>query len=309
MNKIQVAAKNISCLLDGAEFHQYANTPTTGFEEIYLSTWVGYDWNKSDPKYSKLLYSTLRAPLHIGDEQKVAEHKIRMVAKYIDILLARHIWNENEVRYTVVRDALSNVIDLVRGKLLDEIANALHDVLDESGEDFQNNGFGGYTRHSWKIRYMPARMTWHIETEAHLDNAPDITDLLDGQQYDIEHVWSDGYELHESEFDNEDNFHRHRNLLGGLLLLPPGVNRSLKDAPYEDKLSAYRGQNQLASSLHEDTYENAPKLRDFNERLAGETGQRLKAHQEFKKADLDERQALYLALAQQIWNPGKLLEL
>jgi hypothetical protein len=72
---------------------------------------------------------------------------------------------------------------------------------------------------------------------------------------------------------------------------------------YADKRDHYYGQNLLAQSLHEKAYTHDPGFRRFMDK----TGLPFRAHPEFKKADLDARQALYRALAEQIWNPENLL--
>lgn len=64
------------------------------------------------------------------------------------------------------------------------------------------------------------------------------------------------------------------------------------------------GQNLLARSLHGKAYDHNPGFRRFIEA----SGLPLRAHAEFKKADLDARQVLYQRLAERIWNPERLDE-
>ncbi len=59
-------------------------------------------------------------------------------------------------------------------------------------------------------------------------------------------------------------------------------------------------QNILARTLCVETYDRNPGLKQFIER----TGIQLRPHAEFKKADLETRQALYLELAKRVWNPA-----
>jgi len=75
------------------------------------------------------------------------------------------------------------------------------------------------------------------------------------------------------------------------------------DLSYDEKYDHYYGQNLLAQSLHEQAYTHDPGFRRF----VDETGLPFRAQSEFKKADLDARQDLYRALAEQIWNPENLL--
>jgi len=99
------------------------------------------------------------------------------------------------------------------------------------------------------------------------------------------------------------DFAEYRNRIGGLLLLPKSFNSSYGGLRYAGKRDHYYGQNLLAQSLHEKAYIHDPGFRRF----VDETGLPFRAHPEFKKADMDARQELYRALAEQIWNPGNLL--
>ncbi|MGC8546031.1 MAG: DUF262 domain-containing protein, partial [Athalassotoga sp.] len=73
---------------------------------------------------------------------------------------------------------------------------------------------------------------------------------------------------------------------------------------YEEKLPHYFGQNLLAKSLHPNCYNHNP---DFL-RFKGESGLPFKAHPQFKKKDLSERQELYRLIAEQIWSPERIKE-
>jgi len=86
------------------------------------------------------------------------------------------------------------------------------------------------------------------------------------------------------------------------LLLPKSFNASYGDMPYGAKREHYLSQNLLARSLHEQAYEHNPGFRRFIE----ESGLPFHPHAEFRKADLDERQRLYRAVAERIWDPAQL---
>ena len=79
-------------------------------------------------------------------------------------------------------------------------------------------------------------------------------------------------------------------------------NASYSDLPYEDKLPHYNSQNLLARPLHPLCYAHNPGF------LASRaSGLPFRAHEEFKKADLDARGTLYRQIAERIWNPDQLL--
>jgi len=96
------------------------------------------------------------------------------------------------------------------------------------------------------------------------------------------------------------DFHECRNKIGGLLLLPKQFNASYGDLTYADKRPHYNGQNVLARTLCDEAYEHNPGLAQFTQR----TGLLLRPHREFKKADLEARQVLYLDLAKRVWDPA-----
>lgn len=64
----------------------------------------------------------------------------------------------------------------------------------------------------------------------------------------------------------------------------------------------YDSQNLLARSLNENCYDHNPGFLNYvrNSRLP------FRPLPHFEKAELDERQDLYLRLAEEIWNPNRL---
>ena len=120
--------------------------------------------------------------------------------------------------------------------------------------------------------------------------------------YEVERIWADHPERHKDEFDHPSEFTSYRNRVGGLLLLPKSFNASYGDLPYQEKRQHYLTQNLLARSLHEQCYERNPGF----SRFMAESGLPLHAHHEFKRADLDQRQTLYMRLAERIWSPSRL---
>jgi hypothetical protein len=81
------------------------------------------------------------------------------------------------------------------------------------------------------------------------------------------------------------------------------ANASYGDLTYEQKRPHYNGQNILARTLCDKAYDHNPGLKQFITR----TGVDLHPHAEFKKADLETRQALYLDLAKRVWDPALII--
>ncbi len=115
-------------------------------------------------------------------------------------------------------------------------------------------------------------------------------------RYEVEHIWADHPERHTDEFAHPADFAEHRNRIGGLLLLPKSFNASYGDLPYDEKLPHYNTQNLLARSLHAQCYDHNPGFLHFVQT----SSLPFQAHAQFKKADLDERGALYRSIAERI---------
>ena len=154
------------------------------------------------------------------------------------------------------------------------------------------------------VHVMLARITDYLEQQSNTDShLADYVRTSGSNRYEVEHIWANHAERHD-EFDHPSDFKRHRNRIGGLLLLPKSFNASYGDDPYESKLKHYNTQNILARSLHSQAYERNPGFINFIQ----SSGIPFKAHDSFTKEDLDKRCDLYLQLAQRIWNPEILLD-
>ena len=66
---------------------------------------------------------------------------------------------------------------------------------------------------------------------------------------------------------------------------------------YNQKIKHYQRENLLAQSLCKSTYESNPNFLNMKKSLKLP----FKHHDDFKKADLKERQALYQAICEKIW--------
>lgn len=254
-----------------------------------------------------LQYPTLLAPLKIGDSPSVIHRKLRIVAAFIDILLTRRIWNAKAIEYSTMQYAMFLVIKEVRGKSPQALVDLLSKRLNKEPETFASNpNFSLHGQNGRQIHRILARMTDFVSVAC--GNQSAYLSYFAGpykERHEIEHIWSSHYDEHSDEFDHERDFAIYRNRIGGLLLLPKTFNASFGDLKYEKKLKHYNSQNILARSLHPDCYERHPKFIRFLK----ETSLPFRAHDHFKKADLDLRQELYLKLAQHMWRPELLEEI
>ena len=252
-----------------------------------------------------LQYPILLSPLNVKDTEEKALQKIRIGATYLDILIHRRIWNFQDISQRTMVDRMFPVIPAIRGKEVSELSDILYTRLEAETSPFANNSLfhlhGGNRR---KIFLILARMTDYVRIQSK-ESSHYLQYMRTGKNsYEVEHIWANDPEDHTEEFSHEFEFEAYRDRIGGLLLLPKKSNTSYGGSPYAEKREHYLRENFLAKSLHEKSYANNPGFKQFIER----SNLPFRPHLEFKKADLDARQKLYQLLAEQIWNPDRLLE-
>ena len=277
-----------------------AQTLTPGCEAIYYNAYNNFT----------LQYMLALAPLTVRDDDQTAREKIRLVTTFADIFLARRMVNFRRNGYATLQYTVFNLLKDIRDNDIGELRATLNKYLEnmtdtfagvtgdgEYQEQYSLNNFSGRS-----IRYLLARMTAWIEQRSGEPTNFDTYARPQGEPFEIEHIWAYHYAGHGDDFPNEADFQYYRNFFGGLVLLPSSINKSLSDKPYEYKLEKYGQQNLLASSLNKQRYANEPKFKNFRD----SSGLLFKPHEQFKKADLLERQELYRQICEQIWNPNRL---
>ncbi len=274
---------------------QAAAEYTPGLEDLFHIAQLGFT----------LQYPVLLASLQLQDDEPTALKKIRIVAAFIENLLARRIWNGHSISYSTMQYAMFLVMKQVRGKSPQELATILSARLQEEDHFSANERFGLHKMNRNLIHRLLARMTDFVERESGL--ASRYTEYVGNGKvgYEVEHIWADHFERHRDEFSHPADFADHRNRIGGLLLLPKSFNASYSDLPYEEKREHYLKQNLLAQSLHPKGYDRNPGF----QRFIRESGLPFKPYDHFKKADLDERQQLYIQLAERVWSIERLFVL
>ena len=280
--------------------HQYhrlrlaAEALTPGFECIYFNAQNNFT----------LQYPVLLAPLRVQDSEEDILRKIRVTAAYLDIMIARRIWNWRAIDYSTMQYAMFLVMREIRGKSVAEVADILYKRLCDETETFASNDrFRLHGMNRRQIHRLLARMTDYVETRSGMpSHYAEYVQRKGKHGYQVEHIWANHPERHEDEFAHPNDFEEYRNRIGGLLLLPKSFNASYGDLPYSEKWKHYLQQNLLAQSLHELAYKHNPGFVKF----VRESSLPFRPHPDFKKADLDARQDLYRRLAEEIWDPKRL---
>lgn len=270
-----------------------AQTITTGLEPVFYNAKLAFT----------LQYPLLLAPLCVTDNEEEIRKKFYVVSSYIDIVIARRIWNFKSIAYSTMQYAMFTVMKEIRNKALDDLVTILTNKLNDEEVTFASNErLRLHQQNRYYIHHLLARITDFLETSSGMPSRYTEYVAEGKNRYEIEHIWADHPERHIDEFAHAADFTEYRNHIGGLLLLPKSFNSSYGDLIYTDKLPHYFGQNLLAKSLHPECYIHHPGFIKFID----DVGLPFKAHPVFKKQDMDERQNLYAMLAEIIWSPERL---
>lgn len=268
---------------------------TPGLEHVFYNAGHGFT----------LQHMLLLAPLQPDDPDDVVRLKLRLVARFVDILLTWRLWNFRSISYSTMQYAMFLVMRNIRGLGPEALAERLWATLDEESETFASNDrLYVHQQNRWYLHRILARITDYIERESGMP--PRYVEYVSDKgknRYEVEHIWADMPERHEDEFEHPRDFSDYRNRVGGLLLLPKSFNASYGSLPYEEKLPRYYAQNILAQSLNPAAYDHNPGFLRF----VRESGLPFNAHEHFLKADLDERGELYRQIATRVWDPDQLL--
>ena len=270
-----------------------SKTLTPNLESVYLNNEHNFT----------LQYPLILAAINKTDDELTVSRKIRVVSSFVDILIHRRLWTFKAVDYRNMRYAMFNVIKDIRGKSLEELADLLTQRLATEPQFSDNQIFRLTSSNRKQVHRILARITDYLETQS--GYAPRYLEYAKrGRQnaYEIEHIWADHPERHSGEFAHKNDFAEYRNRLGDLLLLPKSFNASFGDKTYEEKRPHYVGQNLLARSLCSEAYQNNPGFLGFK----NESGLAFRPLDEFQKADIDERQSLYIELVSRIWDVQRL---
>jgi len=147
--------------------------------------------------------------------------------------------------------------------------------------------------------FLLSRITSFIEQQAGIGSefSTYYVKTKGKKPFEVEHIVADKFDRYRDEFEQEHDFSTFRNGIGGLVLLPRGTNQSYNDKPYDKKLPHYVKENLLAKSLCDLTYKNNPNFI----KMIQENGFDFKAHDEFRKEDMDARADLYQKICERIW--------
>lgn len=228
----------------------------------------------------------IMASIAYNDTTNIINEKIKIVSKYLTKILSWRVWNHLLISQSQMEAKIYELCKQIRNMPISNLKNHLttykmdnNNLTDTSPHLNQQN--------KPKIKVLLALITEIVARES---GTPDY--MLNKKEIEVEHIWSNHFEQHVDEFDNESDFQNVRNSIGDLLLLTKSFNASYGDSTYDIKVKQYFSQNILAQTLNQQKYISNPGFLKFME----STRLPFKSYNEFKKADINERTNLYRAI-------------
>lgn len=276
-------------------------------EELYNSDFrhVYYNGSRNMTLQSMLILSAL----DINDTSAVIDKKINLISYFLDMLAVSRILERKDNAYNNIKDIVFSFTNRVRRKSVAEIVN----IFEKPVEEFEKSIQKLNDLHYWSFKrqdllFILSRFGDYLEESMDLTNKVGfpvyMTRDLGNKTFDIEHVVPSpngillGYDATNSAVYTAEDDYVFRNQLGGLILLPRGRNRSLKDMNYPDKRERYATENVLASSLTEEFYQNHPNVTKF----IAESLLPLSPEPLFDAEAIFRRGRLYADIADRLWS-------
>lgn len=249
-------------------------------------------------------FQVLLAPLLPSDDDDSVKAKLKLTADYLDCWLNRRLWNFKSIDYSTLQYASFLLTKEIRNLSLADLRDKL--IARLTGDQQELPLSDQPYLNMWNAKSLHrqlARFTHWVEEQSGQPGRYLEYIVRSGKNaYEIEHLWANHFDRHKDEFGHPQEFASHRNRIGGLVLLPKKINASLNDKSYQDKLEHYQSENLLARSLHPMCYVHNPGFLQLIRR----TNLTFQAHASFKKANFDDRFAVYEGLANQLWSVSRL---
>ena len=116
-----------------------------------------------------LQYLLLLAPLRPDDDEAAVVSKLRLVARFLDILIHGGSGTSGRIDYSTMQYAMFLVMRDIRGLAPEPLAHKLRETLDAENETFASNDrFRLHRRTATPIHRILARMTDYVETQSGL---------------------------------------------------------------------------------------------------------------------------------------------
>ncbi len=301
--------KNLFNLNTSEEIYEFFKYQFPFFVDCYINIYdskMTYDYNKPHLEYinywgiaDSLQYPLLLASINYNDSKNVVDKKLDFVARFIETFTVRRSINLKKFGQTTIKYTIFNIIKSIRNNDLKELSVNLIAEIDSM--DTKWDAISDFCLHSQNkrfVKHLLSRITSYVDNLVGKSTLYGDYHHPKGKQFEIEHIWSNKFEEHRDEFEQEKDFEFYRNSLGDLILLPNGTNQSFGSDKYEDKLEHYIKENTYAQTLHPLCYSKNPNfLKSDKVKQLG-----FKSYEHFKCEDIESREQLVKRLCEQIYS-------
>jgi uncharacterized protein with ParB-like and HNH nuclease domain len=291
------------------DFYNFFKTQFPFYVKWYIGIWEGQiTLDKSMPHLNYINFygiaESLQEPLllasiNYSDNENDIKTKIDFSARFIETFTVKRSINYRKFGQTSIKYTMFNVMKLIRNNDLLSLSKNLSketEQIDANWDGVWNFRLHGMNRSF--VKHLLSRISSHIDNLVGKDTNYTTYHHPNGKQFEIEHIWANKFEEHTDEFEQINDFQEWRNSIGALILLPQGTNQSFNSDKYEDKIEHYIKENTYAQTLHSTYYAKNPNF------LNSQQVQSLnfKAHPQFKKDDIGDRQKLVQRICEKIWS-------
>jgi len=291
------------------DFYDFFKFQFPFFVKCYLKSWdaqAKYDSTMPHANYinyygfaESLQEPLLLAAISFGDSDDTIAKKVDFVARYIETFTVRRSINYKKFGQTAIKYTMFNVIKSIRNN--DTVSLGINlskevEQISESWDGVWHFGLHGMNRKF--VKHLLCRISSYVDNLVGKDTTYVNYQLPNGRQFEIEHIWANKFDEHTDEFQQINDFQEWRNSIGALILLPQGTNQSFNSDKYEDKIEHYIKENTYAQTLNPTYYSKNPNF------LKSQIVQELdfKAHSQFKKEDIGDRQKLVQRICEKLWS-------
>ncbi|UAB80054.1 DUF262 domain-containing protein [Marixanthomonas sp. SCSIO 43207] len=295
-------------LSTSAHFYDFFEKEFDYFVKAYKFIWdktTSYDFQCPHLFYinqwgiaASLQDALLLAPLKSTDSDKTLIKKMDAVARFIETYTVRRSINFMKFGSSSIQYTFFNIIKSIRNLDLDDLYAELANELHQLDQDFDAiSNFRLHQQNKKFVKHLLCRITAFVDQNVGRDVTYVNYKEPKGKRFEIEHLWSNHFEDHRDEFDQEWEFSEVRNSIGALILLPNGTNQSFSSDKYEDKLPHYLKENTYAQTLHPDFYLKNPNYKNSILKSIP-----FKSHSQLKSDDIRERIDVVKSLCEEIWS-------
>jgi uncharacterized protein with ParB-like and HNH nuclease domain len=274
-----------------SRIHYYAGVYRKIYDLIYERNEKDYLYLIVNADYGFTLQPALiLASIDYLDDDETVFEKIQIVTKYLTRILTWRVWNHVVISQSSLESTVYELCKTIRKQPVDIIKETFKKEPVKLPELENAPTLNQQNRN--KLRVLLALIT---EIVAVNSGEPDY--MLNKNDIEIEHIWSNHFEEHEDEFSDKTEFAIARNNIGDLLLLPKGFNAAYGADPYHKKVVHYYEQNILAQSLNKNKYDRNPGFMKFIE----ESKMAFVHYDEFKRSSITQRAELYKSILEWNW--------